>query len=114
MADRQIEQAYRWQDIICVLDHHCDDLTDEQLYLAFFKLSRAFKLKHVFLKLLPKQTKMEYSSQLFDTVTLIPEHRNYQILCHEFAHLVVWKWYEIGLKRKIEAHGAEWLTVFMN
>jgi hypothetical protein len=111
LRDYQRERCYRWQYPYLLLE---PIRTEEQLHVAFGHLRSTFKLGQLILQLPPKtrRSATSFGWQLWNEITLHPEHRTYGVLVHEFAHLVIWEWYERRGK-DIEPHGPEWLTIFM-
>lgn len=112
LRDKQRSRAYAWEDR---LSGTLPDLIEQQspadITSGFHHLVKLFKVRG-FIDVLPDNTRRTQSFHLGGTIVLIPEHRNFPVLCHEFAHLLIWKHFT-NKRVPIELHGSEWLTVYM-
>lgn len=110
LRDSQRQRAYDWEISWVSRSQFVEDAQLEEL---FYSLCKRFKIKGAFLDL-NQNHRLTYSCQLGNTISLHTEHRKVCTLIHEFAHLVVYHWYERYKNEGfIEPHGKEWLTVYM-
>lgn len=107
--DKQRSRAYFWED---ALVGDAPIQTEQEINQAFSKLRMLFQFNEGKL-ILHNPMNHSASWQLSNRINLISCHHTFPVLCHEFAHLVVWYWYEKDKKQLVEAHGKEWLTVYM-
>lgn len=112
LRDKQRSRVYQWEDQLLHNNTSLNDLTTpDDLHRAFNRLSELFGIPSE-LKILPDNTRQTQSFQLGSQVTLIPSHRTFPVLCHEFAHLVIWH-YMLQQGQPIALHGEYWLTLYM-
>jgi len=90
-------------------------LTWPEILDAFVKLKTVFNLPAT-ANIKPNvRANAATSMQHYEMVSLVPLHWCHTVLAHEFAHLVVYYWYERKARHNavLEPHGVEWLTIYM-
>lgn len=111
-SPQYVEKTYRWEESLT--PNFYDTVSWEEIVEAFTHLKRVFKLPaQACILQIENETNTSY--QIFNQIQLVPRHLGYHVLAHEFAHLLVYYWYERHQKSKnqVIAHGDEWLTLYM-
>lgn len=104
------DNVYQWEDaLICDADPL---LPTAKCELIFYKLSEAFGYKDAIMVIGDDPWAPNFSYQMKNKISLRPDCCKLSIICHEFAHLILYYSY-IDYKITLRAHGPEWLTMYI-